>query len=39
MKGVKRTCKKCGHGCHCYRPDCPECVNDVCYKCDCKENE
>ena len=37
MRGTERTCKKCGHGCHCYSPDCKECVNDVCYKCECKE--
>jgi hypothetical protein len=35
MQGPKRTCKKCGHDCHCYAPDCKECINDVCYKCDC----
>lgn len=38
MIGPKRTCKTCGHDCHCYAPDCKECVNDVCVKCDCKEH-
>lgn len=37
MQGVKRNCKSCGHGCHCYQPDCDDCVNDVCFQCDCKE--
>lgn len=39
MQGPKRTCQSCGHNCHCYRPDCKECQNDVCVKCDCKEDE
>lgn len=39
MYGEPRTCKKCGHRCHCYSPDCPECVNDVCIKCDCDKFE
>lgn len=38
MQGTPRTCKKCGHKCHCYRPDCGDCVNDVCTVCGCKEN-
>lgn len=36
MQGEQRTCTKCGHDCHCYQPECDECVNDVCYKCNCK---
>jgi hypothetical protein len=36
MISEKRICKSCGHRCHCYQPDCDECVNDVCTKCDCK---
>jgi len=36
MIGPKRTCKSCGHACHCYRPDCDDCINDICVKCDCK---
>jgi len=32
-------CKKCGHKCHCYKPDCEECANDVCYKCECKDSD
>jgi hypothetical protein len=36
MISAARTCNTCGHGCHCYRPDCEECHNDVCVKCDCK---
>jgi hypothetical protein len=27
-------CHKCGHDCHCGE-DCQDCVNDVCYNCDC----
>lgn len=37
MISDERTCKKCGHRCHCYQPTCEECVNDVCTGCDCKE--
>lgn len=37
MIGTERTCKKCGHRCHCYQPDCDKCANDVCTECDCKE--
>ncbi len=37
MQGEKRTCKSCGHRCHCYRPDCEECVNDVCTVCQCQD--
>lgn len=36
MKGEERKCK-CGHKCHCYQPECEECVNEVCYECKCKE--
>jgi len=39
MIGPERTCKKCGHRCHCYQPTCEECVNDVCGVCDCKEED
>lgn len=35
MIGAERYCEKCGHRCHCYEPDCKECVNDVCTQCDC----
>lgn len=35
MIGAERYCKNCGHRCHCYAPDCSECVNDVCVKCEC----
>ena len=34
-KAYPRTCKKCGHKCHCYQPDCDQCINDVCIRCDC----
>ena len=37
--GEKRFCKKCGHRCHCYAPECPDCSNDVCYNCSCKEDD
>ena len=30
-----KNCKKCGHECHCNEA-CEECVNDVCYVCDCE---
>lgn len=36
MIGTERYCKTCGHRCHCYQPDCEECVNDVCTQCDCE---
>lgn len=39
MQGPERYCKNCGHRCHCYQPDCDECVNDVCTKCDCEEKK
>ena len=35
MQSSPRYCKNCGHRCHCYSPDCEECVNDVCTTCDC----
>jgi len=35
MQGVPRYCEKCGHRCHCYTPDCEECINDVCTVCEC----
>ena len=34
----ERWCKKCKCRCHCYAPECPNCANDVCYKCDCSED-
>lgn len=37
MQGPERTCKSCGHKCHCYAPDCKECRNDVCTKCNCQQ--
>ena len=33
----ERWCKKCKCRCHCYAPECPNCPNDVCCKCDCSE--
>ena len=33
------TCDKCGHNCHCKDDDCKECINDVCYKCECKNSK
>jgi len=30
MQGEVRTCKSCGHSCHCYSPDCETCSCDVC---------
>ena len=38
VQGPERYCKKCGHRCHCYQPDCKECVNDVCTRCDCESD-
>ncbi len=35
----ERYCNKCGCRCHCYAPECPNCANDVCTSCDCKEDE
>jgi lipopolysaccharide biosynthesis regulator YciM len=35
----KYKCKKCGHTCHCDKPDCPSCVNDVCTVCECQKEE
>jgi len=37
MQGEKRECSKCGHGCHCYQPECDKCINDVCYSCECNK--
>jgi len=31
-------CNKCGHNCHCGK-ECPDCVNDVCYNCDCENDK
>ena len=28
-------CKKCGHECHCNESECKDCINDVCYNCEC----
>mgnify|MGYP001025001779 CR=1 FL=1 len=39
MIGTERYCNKCGHRCHCYQPDCDECVNDVCTNCQCKNEK
>lgn len=39
MEGKKRTCSKCGHRCHCYQPDCDECINDVCRECKCQDKK
>lgn len=38
MIGPKRTCSKCEHDCHCYAPDCQNCINDVCVKCECSSS-
>lgn len=38
MHGPIRFCDKCGHRCHCYSTNCPECRNDVCGHCDCKKS-
>jgi hypothetical protein len=32
-----KICTKCGHKCHCDRVNCPDCINDVCGICNCKE--
>ena len=37
--GEERYCKKCGCRCHCYAPECPDCANDVCYNCGCREDD
>ncbi len=34
----ERWCNKCKCRCHCYSPECPNCANDVCYHCDCKDD-
>jgi len=26
----EKTCKSCGHSCHCYGPDCESCYCDTC---------
>ena len=39
MQGTPRKCKKCGHDCHCYAPNCKQCANDVCTQCDCKTKQ
>ena len=33
MDKPTKTCKNCGHSCHCDK-ECPDCVNDVCGKCE-----
>ncbi len=35
----ERWCNKCNCRCHCYSQECPNCANDVCTDCDCKEDE
>ena len=30
MDTIKKSCKTCGHSCHCYSPDCESCSCDVC---------
>jgi len=35
----ERYCNKCKCRCHCYSPECPNCSNDVCYTCECKEED
>jgi len=30
MQDNVKTCKSCGHSCHCYSPDCETCGCDVC---------
>ena len=32
-----KNCKKCGCECHCDKQVCPNCPNDVCGECDCKD--
>ena len=34
----ERYCSKCKCRCHCYSPECQTCANDVCYKCECKDD-
>lgn len=34
-----KKCNTCGHDCHCDKNDCPNCVNDVCTKCNCKTKQ
>lgn len=38
MQLDKPICKICEHPCH-RGKDCPDCVNDVCFKCKCKDCE
>jgi len=35
MNTSEKTCKTCGHECHCLGGECPHCINDVCETCDC----
>lgn len=37
MKTYIKTCKNCGHECHCKSVECSECINDVCVTCVCGE--
>ena len=37
--GEERKCRYCGHRCHCYSSGCPECMNDVCQKCECGKDD
>lgn len=30
MQDNAKTCKSCGHSCHCHSPDCETCGCDVC---------
>jgi len=39
VQGEHRTCKKCGHRCHCYARTCEDCVNDICTGCDCEPTD
>jgi len=39
MISEERYCKSCKHRCHCYAPDCSNCINDVCTKCTCSEKD
>jgi len=30
MITTTKSCKTCGHSCHCYGPECKDCSCDVC---------
>ena len=34
---MEKYCNKCKCLCHCESNECPNCVNDVCYNCECEE--